>query len=275
MRRKWIDIQIVLILISFNTIALSQNNSKTEKYWNTLEFHFNGFYCTEQRGANATDLLKIQNVDQLDLTFKTFDGYAFGTGLFVRPSKYFDVLFDINYNRTKSFIAHEGDRLTGPDLVYDWVMNGSGEIPPAPNDLYYGAKTFYAKLGGRFIIPVKRSIEPWIGFGYGLLTYEIAIGNKKLSRAYTDIVTGSATAPTLMAGVDFNLFEPSLGDKKQLGASIFIEFGRSDISTDYSNFLWEGYEYHIESTPALMAFRFGLALHMPLGGKKANNASKT
>ncbi len=266
MNRKLIFTEAVLI--AFICLNAYSQDDKAKKYWNTVEFHFNIFYCTEERGANSTDLLKIQNVDNTELTFKTFDGFAYGAGLFVRPVKYFDILFDINYNLTKSFIANEGDRLTGPDLVYDWVMNGSGEIPPAPNDLYYGAKTFYAKLGGRFIFPVRRSIEPWVGIGFGLLTYEIAIGNKKLSRAYTDIVTGSATSPTFMAGVDFNLFDPKMGDKKQLGVSLFAEIGRCAISTEYSSFLWENYKYNIKSTPALMEFRFGLALHMPLAGKK-------
>lgn len=250
-----------------NPVKPVARGAQKQKYWNTLEFRFNGFYCTETQEANAWNLLAIQNRDNIELTDKPFSGYGFGVGIFVRPFKNFDFFFDINHYRTKSFIAHEGDRLVG-NIAFEWMDQGFGnDIPKAPHDLYYGAKTYFAKLGGRFIFPVNRFIEPWVGLGYGLLTYEVAIGNKDLSRAYTDVITGTATAFTLTAGIDFNLFASSPDAKKLMGLSIFADLGRQVPTTDFDNFLWQGLKYHITQTPVLPYFRFGLALHMPWSRK--------
>lgn len=66
---------------------------------------------------------------------------------------------------------------------------------------------------------------------------KLPLAAKNFQGHTTDIVTGSATAPSELAGVDFNLFEPSMGDKKQLGLSVFAEIGRYAVSTQYSDFL--------------------------------------
>jgi len=241
--------------------TIVNRETKPRRYWKVVNPRFNGFYCTETQAANAEDLLAIQNANNIELTRKPFTGYGFGVGIFVRPAKNFDFFFDINYFQIKTFIAHEGDKLVG-GIAQEWSYQGFGdEAPTAPHDLYYGSKTYFAKLGGRFIFPVSRSFEPWVGFGYGLITYETAMGNKDLLRAYTDIVTGTTTLFTLLAGVDFNLFTSPSDNTKLLGLSLFTELGRSVPPTDYEDFLYQGFKYHISQTPILPYFRFGIALH--------------
>lgn len=255
-----------------NSQIYSQNNSPTNtKYWTPFEMRFNFLYATEQRWATPFNIWGFENLTHPNYTKKPFTGYALGMGFYLRPAKYFDFFLIGNVHKNKTLIADAGDHLKSGELVYDFIMNGPGEIPPIPNTTYFLAKTVVLTPGVRFIYPKKPGLELWLGMGYNLGTSTISFTDKKQKHLYSDIVSSDDNGLYITIGVDFNYYSEN---KKEIGLSIFYEGGRLVGSAQFNNFIWENYDYSFSEISILLAHRLGISIHMPFAKKQDNSKSK-
>lgn len=235
---------------------------QSDRYWNELTIRLMGLLTMEQKFSNAFNMFGFHdpNLDTGSAANATTndvpEGYAFGGGVSYRPSKYFEIFVDGTYHNSTLLIGLEGDRLVGPNMPLDWIVDGG--TPVLTKDVYYGAKAYFLKAGVRLFIPVGKSFEPWVAAGFGPAKYEAAFADKKMSRAFGDIVSGMTTGYSLSAGLDLNLL---INNKQFLALSLFADLGRlSSKSLHFDNLIWEGWSVDISHAPVVLPLRLGLAL---------------
>ncbi len=254
-----------IFFISFSTALAQQGaglSSRTEgsvdnqKYWDTLSFRFMGTLNSEVSSANRRTLFAFYDPN-LDLYNEVPTGFAFGTGIYYRPSKYYDLFMDTSFHRTQFLIGKKGDKLRG---IWVLLESGSTESPPLPNDIYYTAKTGFLRAGGRLIYPVNKSIEPWFGLAYGLAAWEVAFSNQDASQAYSDIVSGQNPGFSTLAGIDFNIF--SQGEKFMKIGVFFDAGGVLASPLKFNSLIWKGWAYESIDSPVILPLRIGISISM-------------
>ncbi|MBM3296661.1 MAG: hypothetical protein FJY83_03570 [Candidatus Aminicenantes bacterium] len=239
-----------------------EKQASHDRYWNELTIRLMGLLTMEQKFFNAFNMFGFHD-PSLDTGYAANattndvpEGYAFGGGVSYRPSKYFEIFLDGTYHYSTLLIGLEGDRLVGPNMPLDWIVDGG--TPVLTKDVYYGAKAYFLKAGVRLFIPVSKSFEPWVAAGFGPAKYEAAFADKKMSRAFGDIVSGMTTGYSLSAGLDLNLL---INNKQFLALSLFADLGRlSSKSLHFDNLIWEGWSVDISHAPVVLPLRLGLAL---------------
>jgi hypothetical protein len=178
-------------------------------------------------------------------------GNSFGVGMFVRSNRYFDIFMDMTYHRTQFLVGSGGEMLTGG--YFD--EHGAYSLW---EDVYYQSKNLSIRLGGRFIYPIRRSIEPWVGLAYGVNIWNVGFSNQDKSDYYGDPVWGVNKASFyFLTGVDFVLFS---GDKRALTVGVYLDYGRSHASP----LTMERYFYDIawtsDTAPGIPAWKFGISI---------------
>jgi hypothetical protein len=254
--KRLILIIIVFCLIFANLFAAQVGKGGDEgKYWNTVSFRFMGTLNMDLFAGFDFNTPSLKQEGSFML-----EGYSFGTGIFIRPLKFFDVFADINYHRTKFLVGKAGEVLTGP-----WVnvVFGTPTSPPLDNDTYYHSSVFFLRPGIRLIYPKNKKVEPWFGVSYGFAIWEVSFGSKDQSKTYSDIVTGDNSGFTLLAGTDFHFYDKKTG-KRLMTFGLFFDWGRvlaAPLHMD--NLFWDGCAWDSEQqTPGIPAFRFGVSLGM-------------
>ncbi len=249
----------------FKAIFLQEESGKqapSDRYWSELTIRLMGLLTMEQNFNNAFNMFGFHdpNLDTGSAANATTndvpEGFAFGGGISYRPSKYFEVSLDGTYHKSTLLVGAEGNRLVGPNMPLDWIIDGG--TPVLTKDVYYGAKSYFLKLSVRLFYPLSKSLEPWIGVGFGPAKYEVAFGNKNLSSAFSDIVSGMTTGYALSAGLDLNLL---IENKRFLTLSLFADTARlSSKSLHFDNLIWDGWSVDISHAPVVLPLRLGLAL---------------
>ncbi len=107
---------LVISVMSVSTALAEQESVDNQKYWDTLSFRFMGTLNSEQSFANRINLFAFYDPN-LDVYNEVPTGYAFGTGVHYRPTKYYDLFMDVNFHRTQFLVGKKGDTLRG-----SWVV---------------------------------------------------------------------------------------------------------------------------------------------------------
>lgn len=245
-------------VMSASTTALAERDSAdNQKYWDTLSFRFMGTLNSEWSFANRMNLFAFYDPN-LDVYNEVPTGFAFGTGMHYRPAKYYDLFMDISFHRTQFLVGKKGDTLRGPWIVVQF----GGNSPVLSNDVYYSAQTGFLRLGGRAIYPINKSIEPWVGFAYGLAAWQVAFSNKDMSTAYSDVVSGQNFGYSILAGVDFNILSQG---RKFMTIGAFFDGGRVIASPlKFNDLIWIGHSYESTASPAILPLRLGVSISMAL-----------
>jgi len=176
-----------------------------------------------------------------------------------RPTKYFDLFLNILLARYKLLMGKEGHQLRGI-AIWD-ASGGTYEIsPPLPHDIYYVSKVVLGQMGMRLIYPIKKSLEPYIGLGLNIGSYQTAFGNEDGSRAYSEILYGKKMNLQLSFGVNFNILSQN---KVLLKIGPYFEIGDlvTETGTEMHDWIWQGWTYHSQF-PIVPAYRFGIILGM-------------
>jgi hypothetical protein len=241
-----------------DTPIYAQTDGKI-KYWTPFSINFNGGLATEPEFVNNQDLGFWGFVDYNGIEKQIYGGYQWGISMAYRPAKYFDLFLNILLARYKLLMGKEGHQLKGPSI---WDASGGtySISPPLPHDIYYISKVSLGQIGVRLIYPIEKSLEPYIGLGLNVGSYQIAFGNKNGSRAYSEILNGEKIGPNLIFGVNFNIFSQN---KVLLKISPYFELVGlvGDTGTGMHDWIWKGWTYNSQ-LPIVPRYRFGIILGM-------------
>ncbi|GEM_PF-3560610 len=179
-------------------------------------------------------------------------GYTIGAWMILRPFKYFDFFLHFGYHPTSFLAGQAGEWLTG--AFFD--PYGPYQLP---EKVYYRSYNFPFRAGLRFIYPIQRFLEPWIGVGLGMNLWGVALTGEDKSNVY-GATTWGVTTPTLsfLAGVDYVFRGP---DGKRIGTiGLFLDGGRSLNKVDMDWFIWDGVPWSTTNAPGIPAWKFGISL---------------
>ncbi len=245
----------ILLLVLLNEPIYAQTDSTT-KYWETFSMGFIGGLATGPKFVNNQDLGFWGFVDQNGIEKQIYGGYQWGISMAYRPMKYFDLFLNVLLARYKILMGKEGHQLFCPFM---WNVLGPYNLsPPLPHDIYYISKVSLGQIGVRLIYPIEKSLEPYIGLGLNVGSYQIAFGNKNGSRAYSEILNGEKIARNLIFGVNFNIISQN---KILLKISPYFEIGglATEAGTEMHDWIWQGWTYETQF-PIVPHYRFGIIL---------------
>jgi hypothetical protein len=249
----------ISLLVLLNGAIYAQTDGGTE-YWNTFGISFVGGFASDPEFVNNQDLGFWGFVDENGIEKQIYGGYQWGISVAYRPAKYFDLFLNILSAQYQLLMGKEGHQLKGIS-IWD-ASGGTYDIisPPLPHDIYYISKVVLGQMGVRLIYPIEKSLEPYIGLGLNIGSYQSAFGNEDGSRAYSEILYGEEIGPNLIFGVNFNLLSQN---KILLKISPYFElFGLvGDTGTGMHDWIWQGWTYHAQF-PIVPAYRFGIILGM-------------
>ena len=242
-----------------DTPIYAQTDGKI-KYWTPFSINFNGGFATAPQFVNNQNLGFWGFVDYNGIEKQIYGGYQWGIGVAYRPAKYFDLFINILLAQYKLLMGKEGHRLMGISI---WAASGGTYIvsPPLPQDIYYVSKVNLGQIGMRLMYPIEESLEPYIGLGLNVGSYQIAFGNKNGSIAYSEILYGETIGLNLIFGVNFNILSQN---KILLKISPYFELGGlvSDTETGMHDWIWQGWTYPSLGLPIVPPYRFGIILGM-------------
>lgn len=248
----------VLLLVLLNGPIYAQTDGKIN-YWKPFSMNFNGGFATDPEFVNNQDVGFWGFVDQNGIEKQIYGGYQWGMSMAYRPAKYFDLFLNILLAQYQLLMGKEGHQLKGPSI---WDASGGNYdiSPPLPHDIYYISKVVLGQIGVRLIYPIEKSLEPYIGLGLNIDSYQSAFGNEDGSRAYSKILYGEKMGLNLIFGVNFNIFSQN---KVLLKISPYFELGGlvSETGTEMHDWIWQGWTYHAQF-PIVPAYRFGIILGM-------------
>ncbi len=178
-------------------------------------------------------------------------GNTYGLWMFVRTNRYFDIFSEIAYHKTQLLVGAAGEALTG-GYFDDYGAFGLWE------DVFYRSNNLLLRLGGRFIYPLNRWIEPWIGLAYGLNIWNVRFFNEGMTDFYSDQIWGvNAASFFLLGGVDFIL---RAGDKRLLTLGLHIDYGRSPAKPLTIDNFFYSIPWTCETAPGIPALKLGISL---------------
>ncbi len=178
-------------------------------------------------------------------------GNSYGIWMFVRTNRYFDLFMEMGYHRTRFLVGAEGETLTGG--YFD--DNGPYNLW---EDVFYRSNNLMLRLGGRFIYPIGRSIEPWVGLAYGLNVWNVSFFNQDESDYYSDVIWGVNKASFFfLTGVDFIL---RVGEKRLLTIGLFLDLGRSTASPLTIDNYFYSIPWTYDKAPGIPAWKFGISI---------------
>ena len=240
-----------------DTPIYAQTDGKI-KYWTPFSINFNGGFATAPQFVNNQNLGFWGFVDYNGIEKQIYGGYQWGIGVAYRPAKYFDLFINILLAQYKLLMGKEGHQLMGISI---WAASGGTYIvsPPLPQDIYYVSKVNLGQIGMRLMYPIEESLEPYIGLGLNVGSYQIAFGNKDGSIAYSEILYGETIGLNLIFGVNFNILSQN---KILLKISPYFELGGlvSDTETGMHDWIWQGWTYPSLGLPIVPPYRFGIIL---------------
>ena len=245
----------ILLLVLLSGPIYAQTDGKIN-YWTPFSMNFNGGLATGPEFVNNQDLGFWGFVDYNGIEKQIYDGYQWGISMAYRPAKYFDLFLNILLARYKLLMGKEGHQLKGPSIWY--ASGGTYSIsPPLPHDIYYISKVSLGQIGVRLIYPIEKSLEPYIGLGLNVGSYQIAFGNKNGSRAYSEILNGEKIGRNLIFGVNFNILSQN---KILLKISPYFEIGGlATEGAEMHDWIWQGWTYRVQF-PIVPHYRFGIIL---------------
>jgi hypothetical protein len=238
-----------------DTPIYAQTDGKIN-YWTPFSMNFNGGLATGPEFVNNQDLGFWGFVDHNGIEKQIYGGYQWGISMAYRPMKYFDLFLNVLLARYKLLMGKEGHQLFCPFM---WNVLGPYNLsPPLPHDIYYISKVSLGQIGVRLIYPIEKSLEPYIGLGLNVGSYQIAFGNKNGSRAYSEILNGEKIGRNLIFGVNFNILSQN---KILLKISPYFEIGglATEVGTEMHDWIWQGWTYETQF-PIVPPYRFGIIL---------------
>jgi hypothetical protein len=245
----------ILLLVLLNGPIYAQTDD-TIKYWNSFTTNFIIGFATSPEFVNNQDvaLWGFTNVNG-GIEKQIYRAFLWGVSLAYRPIKYFDLFLNVLLEKHQLFIGEAGDQLAGPSI---WIASGGTYYisPPLPHDIYYVSEVGLAQIGMRLIYPLEKSVEPYIGLGLNIGSYQIGFGNKDV--AYTEILMGERLAPNLILGINFNILSEN---KILLKISPYFELGGPRFETEkvMHDWIWQGWTYYAPF-PLVAPYRFGINL---------------
>jgi len=234
-----------ILFIFLNKILfgeISFQNTSENNYWNSF-----GFSAIFGFGVNPWEMggnylghwgFVDENLNNKEL----FNGYQCGGSINFRITKYSDIFLNLLIGEYKVLLGKEGNVLTGP-AIYD-ASGGQWhpDSPPLPQDIYYISKVFLSQIGVKGIYPITKFVEPCVGLGLNIASYECAFGNKDGSRAYSEILANINYGLNLSFGLYFNII---MNNKIVLKFGPYFEIGHVVTdSMEMNNWIWGGWKYH-------------------------------
>jgi hypothetical protein len=119
-------------------------------------------------------------------------------------------------------LAEKGSR-----SVSLWIFEQNDYYTPYSDvfdrDVYFFMNTTIARIGARYIFPVSKKIEPWIGIGYGFGTWTANfLTSDKKSTYGKDYDNGMSLS--YLASIDFHI-RPLINENSDFVLSVFIDVG--------------------------------------------------
>jgi len=212
----------------------------SENYWNSFNYSAIGGLGINPWVMGGNYIGHWGFVDEKLDNKELFGGYQWGVGFGFRPSKYFEIFLNLLLGKYQVLLGKKGDQLYGPVIFF--ASNGQWDpySPPLPQDIYYTSKVYLSQIGVRVIYPITKFIEPYLGLGLNIGSYEYAFSNKDASRAYSEILSGMDYGLNLTCGVNFNII---LDNKIVLKFGPYFEIGHIVADGEMHDWIWEGWTY--------------------------------
>jgi len=252
-------VKFFILFMFLNNLLLGEINFKniSDNYWNSFGFNIVGGFGINPWEMGGNYIGHWGFVDR-DLDSKElFGGYQWGMGISYRPIKYFDIFLNVLLGEYKVLLGKKGNVLHG-DAIFD-ASGGKWhpDSPPLQQDIYYISKVYLSQIGTKGIYPITKFVEPYIGLGLNIASYECAFGNKEATKAYSEILTGMGYGINLTFGVSFNII---LNNKIVLKFGPYFEIGHVVTgSKEMNNWIWEEWKYHNQFLITTY-YRYGITL---------------
>ncbi|MEA3317376.1 MAG: hypothetical protein U9R54_05420, partial [Bacteroidota bacterium] len=227
-------------------------NDSINKYWKTFSPKFIG---TIDLGKETSMPCWPENTSSgFDFGGASVNGYGFGVGIDYRPFRKLVFFFDITAHSWMFQVAEKGSRSESL-WVFEQTDYSTRYTGVFDRDVYFYMNTTLARIGARYIFPISKKIEPWIGLGYG---FGVWTGNFLSSDKKSTYGNDSNNNFSLsyLAGIDF--YVSPLMNK----ISVFIDVGSPVAKPiEIDNLFYEGWTWESSTGEhAILPYRIGLAL---------------
>ncbi len=163
---------------------------------------------------------------------KPYDfSYSYGLGMDFLITKNIALFLEGSINSWKLLLAKENEYSYG-QWVAEATNYNTAVVGPFTMDTYYYTNSTNLRLGLRYIIPFNR-IQPWIGGGVILSSWNSTIGNRKLDLKIGTQDSGLAYGISFSGGIDI-LFS-------SLIIRIYTEYGSPIANPEISGLLKDPY----------------------------------
>lgn len=241
----------------FSQTQISGNDELISKYWKTFSFKFSG---TLDFGKETSMPCWPENS-----SYKyagggaPVNGYGFGIEIDFRPIRNLVLFFDIAAHSWKFQVAQEGS-FSESDWVFEQTNYSTRYTGNFEKDVYFFMTTTLARIGARYIFPLSKKVEPWIGLGYGFgaWTGNFLTDDKKSTYGKD---YGKGYSLSYQAGIDFRI-NPLSDQGSGFLLTVFIDAGSPVAKPiEVNDLFYDGWTW--ESTAgehAILPYRLGIAL---------------
>lgn len=245
-----------LLIISFTVIIscllVVECNSTQKKF--QLDFKLAGGFSQDWEFVNSHNL-GFWGFSDSQVPYDVHKGYFFGITMSGEISKSFKLFLNFDILRNSLLLGKAGSYLKGPTIRYSDPNQTSNISPILNNDIYYHSHSVAGKIGLKIGYPIS-NFNPYIGFAFGIVPFNVFFGNETGDSAYSDIISDVTTISSIIFGADIEI--PYMG-QKFMNIGGFVEIGGAAASLTITNWIWQGWTY-TSSLPIVPGFRLGLSI---------------
>ncbi len=187
--------------------------------------------------------------------------YSFGAGidyeLLPKLLPNFKLFLDGSFNTWNQLLAKKDGYGVG-SWVFEQDDYEDARIGPFPMDVSYYMDTFDLRIGAKYFLPVgkEKKIQPWVGAGYGIYSWQATIGNKKEESMYGQ-TSGLVGGISFLGGVDLVVNNFIL--------RAFVDYGVPVVNPKIEDLFVDGWTFeNIGGEHAVAPYKFGAAIGIKL-----------